>query len=652
MERAMKVKKRVRAEAILALCLLFLLAGQNAKAAAIKVRVVVDNANVKATPGIGSQTLANVPLDTVLHAEAKQGEWYKVTLMREGAQITGYIHELLVKETAEGEAQPGLSPAGLVKSQAEIAAQLELKIEAGKNLIRQEKELEGAIDDLRPLIAKAFSIDDRQKQKQIACETYLLLGHAYAKQGDNYGALKEFRNMFEVDYVFAKEITRNIYDPLVSSFIEQAEKQYRGLLVEYTLDITTEPKEAVIKINGKEIGLSPEIYRTAMPKFTLEIEKEGFRPIKQEIFLTQATEKKDYILVSIGRTLTVSSEPKEAKVFLDGEHTGKFTDCELPYVPYGGHTIRIAKENYADWEENIQVLQGPGPISLSAILTPKNYVFFQKWGGPQSKFFKLPRGIAFDREGNFYVVDDSDIKAKQFDSRGNYQSNWGDTGRESRILKEPAGIAIDSQGYAYITDSRGACVVKFGKTGKFVTKWGKVGTKPDDLSSPSGIAVDQSGDIYVADSGNNRIVKYSPQGAVKKTWGKQGSGPGEFIIPSAVAVNQKNEIIVVDKAHLQKFSPEGEFIAAWGKAGSGEGEMRGPMGVCADPQNYIYVADSGNNRILKFDPNGKFITQWGTAGTADGQMMFPFGIAVNDKGSVFVIERDNNRLQEFRVPSK
>jgi DNA-binding beta-propeller fold protein YncE len=648
----MEAKKRSRAGVILAVCLLLLLPAPNARAAAIKVRVIVDNASIYKTTDIDSRTLANIPLDTVLDAEAKQGEWYKVALMKEGVQIFGYIHEFLVKEVAEGEAQQAFGPSGIMKSQAEIAAEIELRMTDDKNLIRQEKELERAIDDLKPLVAKAFNIDDRQKQKQIVCEIYLSLGRAYAKLGDNYSAQKEFRNMFEVDYAFAKEITNNIYDPLVSSFIEQADKQYRGLLVEYTLDIRSDPKEAMIKINGKEIGPSPEIYRTIMPKFTLEIEKPGFKTFKEEILLTQAAEKRDYNLVSIGRTLTIRSEPKEAKVILDGEDTGKSTDCELPYVSYGGHTISIVKENYADWEETIQILEGPGPIHLSVVLPVKNYVFSQKWGGLQGKIFKLPRSVAFDKEGNFYVIDGSDIKAKQFDSRGNLLSSWGDAVRESRILEEPTDIAVDSEGNAYITDAKQACVAKFAENGELISKWGKEGMKPGELSSPSGIAVDNSGDIYVADSGNNRIVKYSSHGAVKKTWGKQGARQGEFINPSAVAVNQKNEVIVVDKARVQIFSSEGEFIAAWGKAGSGDGEMKGPMGVCSDRQNYVYVADTGNNRILKFDSNGRLIAQWGTIGRTDGQMMSPFDVAVNDKGSVLVIERDNNRLQEFRVLSK
>jgi DNA-binding beta-propeller fold protein YncE len=648
----MKTSPRVQATPIIVLCLFIFLSWHSAGAAPIKLRVIVDNANIKATPEIGSPTLANIPLDSLLEAEAKHGEWYKVTLTRDGTHIIGFIHDLLVKEVAEGESRPGLSPAGVVKSQAEIAAEIELRMEEDKNLIRQESDLDKAISSLRPLLAKTFSLDDRQKQKQIACEIYLWLGLGYAKRGDDFNAVTEFKNMFEVDYAFAKEITRNIYDPQVSGFIDHAEKQYRGLLVEYTLEIATEPKEAKVKVDGKEIGLSPEIYRTTMPRFVLEIDKEGFKPVKEEIFLTKAVDKKEYTLESIGRTIAINSEPKEAGVFLDGEDTGKLTDCELPYVPYGNHVIRVSKKSYANWEETVQVLTGPGPLSLSVNLTAKDYVFVRKLGGPESKFFKLPRAIAFDAEGNFYVLDDSDIKTKKFDSAGSYVSTWGDSGREFRILKDPAGMAVDNQGNIYITDAKSACVFKFSKAGKLVQKWGKEGTGQGELNAPSGIAVDSDGDIYVADSGNHRILKYSPQGNPQKTWGKQGAGQGEFMFPSVVAVDQKNDIIVLDRVQAQRFNGEGQFIAAWGKAGSGDGEMKAPMGLCSDAQNYIYVADTGNSRILKFDPQGKLITQWGAAGPGEGQVMGPFGIAINNKGSVFVVERDANRLQEYKVASQ
>lgn len=647
----MESTRRSIARAMLALFLLTLLALGPA-AAAVKVKVIVDNASIKATPEIGSQTLANVALSTVLDVELKQGEWYKVTTTKDGTPITGYIHELLVEETGEGET-PTVSPSGgLLKSQGEISVEIELKLTESKNLIRQEKNFDKASEDLRPLIAKAFSIDDRTRQKRIACEIYLWLGIAYAEKGDSYGALKEFLNMFEVDFAFAKEVTRNTYFPTASSFIDQAEKQYRGLLVDYSLDITTDPKEAIIMIDGKEIGLTPEVYRTPIPRFTLEIVKEGYKPYKEEVFLSQASDKKDIVLQSIGRTVLVSSVPPAAQVFLDEQDTGKVTDCELPYVAYGVHALKLKKSNWADYEQSIEVLEGPGPLIIAATLTVKDYVIGLKVGAPESKSFKLPKAIAFDKEGYFYVADESEVKVKKYDPQGRLQSGWGDAGREFKSLKKPSGIAIDGQGFIYITDAEAACVMKFSKDGKFVAKWGRQGNKPDELMGPLGIAVDRSSDIYVADSGNNRIVKYSTGGVAKKVWGKQGMGRGEFVYPAAVTVNSQDEIVIVDRVHVQKFTREGEVIAMWSKAGTGDGELNRPLGLAVDAQNYIYVADTGNNRVQKFDLNGRFVAKWGSAGTGDGQMMGPVSVAVNNKGSVFVVELENNRIQEFKIPSQ
>jgi DNA-binding beta-propeller fold protein YncE len=647
----MDAKVRARIQTVLILFLLLFL-GRTASAQAVKIRVSVDGANIKATPEIGGLILANVPLHTVLDAEEKRGEWYKVTWLKEDVKISGFIHEMLVVPTDEKDASSAAGPGGRVRSQAEIVAEIELRMDEGKRLIRQENNPDKALNGLRPLLAKAFLIDDRQKQKQLACEIYLWIGFASAKNNDPYTSLMEFRNMFEVDTAYAKEITRNFSDPTISGFLEHAEKLSRGMIVEYSLEIGTKPKEAVIKIDGKPWGTTPAVYRTTIPKFLLEIEIGGYKPVKEEIFLTQPLTGKEYALETTGRTLSVRSEPKEAKVFLDGSDTGKTTDCELPFVLFGRHTVKIARDNYADWEEQIQVVEGPGPVSLSAVLAAKNYIFSHKWGGPENKFYQMPTGITFDKDGNIYIVDASDTKLKKINAAGIYQSTWGENGKESKSLRAPGGVAVDGQGNVYVTDSKTCSVSKFAKNGRIVKKWGEQGTQPGELLGPAGIAVDRKGDLYVADVRNNRVVKYSAEGLVKKTWGQQGIRSGEFVLPFAVAVNAKDEVIVVDRGRIQFFSLNGEFLSAWGKGGAVDNEIKGTGGVCTDPLNYVYIADSGNNRILKFDPNGKMIGQWGSLGTADGQMINPVAVTVDDTGRVFVAEKDNHRIQVFKIPSK
>ena len=76
-----------------------------------KLRVIYDNASIKATPGITGQNLTTVPLNTILEAETKHGEWYKVTVTKDTIPITGYIHEINVEEITEAEVQQTVSRA-------------------------------------------------------------------------------------------------------------------------------------------------------------------------------------------------------------------------------------------------------------------------------------------------------------------------------------------------------------------------------------------------------------------------------------------------------------------------------------------------------------------------------------------------------------
>ncbi len=522
-------------------------------------------------------------------------------------------------------------------------------MEESRKLIRQEKDLTDAVDALRPLIAKAFKITDDKRQREIASEIYLWIGLAYASEGNAYSAMREFKNMFEVNQPYTKEITRNIYNPEVISLIEHAERQYLGLVSEYSLEIATDPKEAMIRINGEEIGLSPEIYRTSVPKITIEIEKGGYKPIKEEIFLTQEASKKEYILESLGRKIEITSDPKGAIVYLDDEETNQVTDCLLPFVPFGRHKINLKKDHYADWEEWVDVLEGTDPVSVVAILIAKDYVYQTKWSDPAGKTIQEPTAIAVDKEDNFYIVDVSGSKIKKYDAEGKLQFDWGNRGKEFKILKNPGGIAVDGQGFLYVTDTKNNSFVKFHNNGRFIKKWGEEGVGEQQFMRPLGIAVDRNNDIYIADSGNNRIKKYSHLGILKKIWGGRGTSDGQFIYPSALAVNQDNEVFVVDRVRVQKFSSEGEFIATWGKPGTAEGELNRPMGIFIDQQNYVYLADSGSHRIQKFDESGTFITAWGTQGVANGQLNFPIGVAVDSRGYVLVVERDNNRVQQFGV---
>ncbi len=615
-----------------------------------KIKVVVDNASIKATPEIGGKTIARIPLDTILDTEEKQGEWYKVSMDNEGVQISGFIHEMLVAAFTEeqvdvGEVAPSTRPE---MTQPELVAEIVLRMENSKKFVRQEEDFGQALEALKPLIARVFNVTDNQRQKELATEIYLWTGLAYTGKGDDLTALRELRSMFEVNRPYAKEITRNIFDPKIVALIQQAEREYLGLVTEYTLEVETEPSGAVIRVDGREVAFSPGVYKTTSPNFVIEVEKEGFMPIREEIFMTQAEMKQTYALERAGWNLEIRSRPDGALVFLDGEDTRKVTDCILPYVTFGMHRIVISKENFTSWEGQVLVEEEQRPSAIDVLLVPTVYDFIAKWGGPDKIFLQQPSGITLDKEDNVYIADLSDSRIKKFDPEGKILRTWIPPKHEFKKVKIPGGVAVDKDTSIYITDLDKHSVSRFDKAGRLIRKWGKQGVGNLEFNTPVGIAVDGDANVYVVDAGNHCIKKYSHLGVFKKRWGKQGRKDGEFFYPAGIALNQKNQIFVIDRLRVQKFTLEGEFVSSWGKPGTGDGEFDKPHGLWVDKDNYVYVADSGNNRIQKFDKNGKFISKWGTRGAGDGMMNFPNGVVVSSQGTVFVIERNNNRLQIFK----
>lgn len=619
---------------------------------ATKLRVThIPGAPVYKAPVLG-QPITILPLHKVVDAELKQGEYWKVTVEVNGAMTAGYVHEFLVEVVDEADLRED-APLGSVKTQDQLAAEIELKIEENKNIIRQQGDLALTVENLRSLLPKVLNLEDPQKQKQAACDVYYWTGYALAGMEDDARAIREFRNMFETDFLSARQSMKYMADSNISRLIDIAEKQYNGTFVGYAVRIDTEPKEALLKVDGQEIGRTPARFKTEKTRVTLEIEKDGYKTEKLVLALKGDDTVKSYVLTSLGRDLRVSSDPAGATVFLDGRDTGKTTECEIATVPYGSHKLVLKKDRYVDWEEEFLVPEGLEVLSKSAALTVKTYAPGYAWGTPGNKTFVEPKALVIDRAGCFYVVDDGPFKVRKYGPDRRADITWGAEGKYFRSLKLPSGIAVDAEGGCYVTDARDGTVSRFDKTGQFMRKWGDQGAKDKMLSQPLGIAVDAANDIYVVDAGNSRIVKYAAgAGVIKKIWGKAGPEPGQFNFPTGIAVNSKNEVIVVDANRVQKFTSEGVFVEAFGKLGSGDGEIKRALGVGCDKDGNIYVADGGNNRVQKFTSRGRFIGSFGGSGSGAGQMMAPIAVAVDAKGTVFVLERDNGRIQAFEPPAK
>jgi len=258
--------------------------------------------------------------------------------------------------------------------------------------------------------------------------------------------------------------------------------------------------------------------------------------------------------------------------------------------------------------------------------------------------FHNPSDIAFDKDGNIYVMDNSNSRIQKFDSNGGYLTYWGSiTGW---------GIAVDNNNYVYVAGSGSNTIYKFNSSGTPITQWGGFGNGNGQFDNPDGIIIDSNNNIFVSEEGGsgygNRIQKFDVNGNFVLEWGSPGSGDGQFNAPQQVAVDQKGNVYVVDRDNhrVQKFDNNGNYLTQWGNAN----QLQNPCGVAVDGNDNIYIVDHSLNQIKKFNTNGNFILEWGSTGMAPGQYENPSYARIDKNNNFYVADESNNRIQITSYP--
>lgn len=133
------------------------------------------------------------------------------------------------------------------------------------------------------------------------------------------------------------------------------------------LSIKTDPEGANVYIDGKNYGLTPiEIYDIEIGKHEVVITKEGYKSVIKEVEVKEDMIEISEVLVKGVSKAYINSNPKGARVFIDGKEAGK-TPLEIKEISLGRHFVTLKALGYEEMTKTIDVTENINTFSFNLI---------------------------------------------------------------------------------------------------------------------------------------------------------------------------------------------------------------------------------------------------------------------------------------------
>jgi len=181
--------------------------------------------------------------------------------------------------------------------------------------------------------------------------------------------------------------------------------------------------------------------------------------------------------------------------------------------------------------------------------------------------FRYPYDLTIHPNGDIYVSDTFNYKIRKITPAGIVSTFAGtgqrglkNTTRLSATFNQPKGLAFDKLGNLFVVDGRNHTIRKIDTSGKVTTfaGSGRKGWKDGShsiaqFSDPNDIAFTSKGELLVIDSGNHRIRKVTSNGDVSTIVGsgvrghKDGNGQNVHLsFPEGIAIGKHGHIYISD----------------------------------------------------------------------------------------------------------
>jgi len=220
------------------------------------------------------------------------------------------------------------------------------------------------------------------------------------------------------------------------------------------LDITSEPYDARIILDGEDYGKTPKvIHDLLVGEHKVLLEKEGYFHEKENVTVKENETTQTNVMLSDKIEVKISSRPGSATVFVNGEHQGK-TPLTVS-LSKGSANIELKRNGYRNQSDKIHVTSGQNTYSydLTQLKVYSGYNMEVEWGpdwGFEMGFFgnRFFMSGSIGKTKNFEFDENIDVENVEVNDIDNYDI----TGRKSYPDREGDEDQTDN---AYLTAKLG-----------------------------------------------------------------------------------------------------------------------------------------------------------------------------------------------------
>ncbi len=301
--------------------------------------------------------------------------------------------------------------------------------------------------------------------------------------------------------------------------------------------------------------------------------------------------------------------------------------------------------------------------------------------GPDNIQLNEPFAVAFDRAGNWYILEHKGQRIVRAGKDGKFTPFAGAAAAIQAQFHDPHGLLVTRDGRTmFVADTLNNQIRRIDlRSGTIATL---AGTGEKSFSGDNGpalraafngaFAIALSPDeksLYVADLGNRRIRRIDLKSGIVTTVAGNGTrgipadgspaAASPLEDPRAVAVDSKGLIYIVERnGNALRVVDRAGTIRTLIAPGQIQPDLKGPKHLCIDSKDNVIIADTENHIIRRYNPRDRSTVTIAGSGAkganlapADplkSEMNRPHGVVFNTAGELFISDSDNHRILRLR----